>query len=237
MSDTPESVQPTEGTATPVAETKPAATPEQSTAEPGTQPNDTEPKEPPREPWFQKRINELTAKYRDEERKRVALEAMLQSRQEKPPEAQPDIDALVTQRAREIAQQQAINDAANRTYESGKAKFADFDTAVNNMRNVADLTQHPHFLEAVTKLPNGADVYYHLGKNLDDAAHVLSLPPVHMGLELARLSATLGKPIQTSKAPPPGTPVGGAVGVSDGLSDDLPIGEWIKRREKQLQSR
>ncbi|OYV49151.1 MAG: hypothetical protein B7X10_02185, partial [Burkholderiales bacterium 21-58-4] len=216
------------------------ATPETTPPNTGTEatPESAEPPKEPREPWFQKRINELTAKYRDEERKRQALEAILQApegtKTETPP---PDLDQLVNARAAQIAAQQALNEAAERTYQAGKGKHADFDAAVQGLSQVADLSQAPHFLEAITKLPNGADVYYHLGKHLDDAAHVLSLSPVNMALELARLSASVAKPASVSKAPPPITPVSGSAGGGSELSDDLPIGEWIKRREAQLKSR
>lgn len=202
------------------------------TPEPGTE-STPEPKEV-REPWFQKRINELTWKAGEAQRKADALAALLEQRGEPTPQAQPDIETLVNQRAAVLSRQQAINEAADKTYDVGKSKYADFDSAVNNMRNVADLSQTPHFLEAVTRLPNGADIYYHLGKNLDEAAHVLALSPVQMGLELAKLSASLGKPKPVSKVPEPVSPVGGNAASDDSLRDDLPIEEWMRRRNKQL---
>lgn len=230
----PEEVKP-EGTPPP-ADATPETTPPTAGTE-ATPETTPEPPKEPREPWFQKRINELTWKARDEERKRQALEAILQAPKEAPETPAPNLDELVQQRAAAIAAQRTMAEAAERTYQLGKEKHADFDSAVQGLSQVADLSQAPHFIEAITKLQNGAEVYYHLGKNLDEAGHVLSLSPINMALELARLSASLGKPVSVSKVPPPVTPVAASAAASTGLADDLPIEEWMKRREAQLKAR
>lgn len=188
-------------------------------------------KDPAPEPWFQKRINALTAQKRETERENAALRAQLA--QSKTPPASPDIESLVTQRARELARQQTLNEAANRTYADGKLKYQDFDHAVHSIQAAGEVT--PEFLDSVTRLPNAADVYYFLGKNPDQAANILSLDGVPMALELAHLSAKLGKPKGISQAPAPTTTVGGTAGAPAGLTDDLPIAEWIRRREAQRQ--
>ena len=207
--------------------------------------NGGQPSEPPakRVPWFERRIDEVTAARREAERERDALRAMLQQRdpaqqqpsaQQPQPQAQPDPYRL----AEEIAQRRALDEAANRTYEAGIAAHGEqFATAVRTLQQVTDLSQKPDFIEAVTSLPNAADVYFHLGSNPDEAAHVLRLPPVKMAMELARLSAQVGKPKPASKASAPITPVGRSSTPSSDLTDDLPIDEWMRRRQAQLDSR
>lgn len=196
----------------PAGETAPGATPE-----------------PSRVPWYNKRIDTLTARLKEQERENAALKAQISPPSDPPA---PDIDSLVQQRAREYAAQQRIDEAANRTYNAGKTKYQDFDLAVHGVRAAGEITQQ--FVDAVTRLPNAEDVYYHLGKNPDAAAHLLSLDPVPMALELAQMSAKLGKPKPVSQAPAPTTPVGGST-QPQGLSDDLPIDEWMRRREAELQ--
>lgn len=201
--------------------------------------------EPPakRVPWFERRIDEVTAARREAERERDALRAMLQQRdpaqqqqpsaQQPQPQAQPDPYKL----AEEIAQRRSLDEAANRTFEAGVNSHGEaFVTAVRTLQQVTDLSQKPDFIEAVTSLPNAADVYFHLGSNPDEAAHVLRLPPVRMAMELARLSAAVGKPKPASKASAPITPVGRSSTPSSDLTDDMPIDEWMKRRQAQVDS-
>lgn len=197
-----------------------------------------EPAQPKREPWFNRRIDELTKARREAERERDALRSMIEqgATPQTPAPSAPAADPWVL--AKKIANQQALNDAANATYQAGKAEFGvDFDEAVSTLRQVTDLSQHTDFLEAVTALPNAAQVYHHLGKNPDEAAHVLSLSPVKMAIALAQVAAKVGRPKPQSKAPAPITPVGKSAAPSSAISDDLPVAEWMARRQAQLEAR
>lgn len=190
----------------------------------------TEQKQDQNPRWYQKRIDKMTRDLREAQRQAAALEAMLE-RGEKPNPAE-GIEDQVHKRAAEIVEAERRNEAANQTYQNGKSAHSDFDSAVQNLAQVTDLTQRADFIDAVTSLPNGHEVYYHLGKNLDDADRVLSLPPVKMALELAKIAAKLGAPSKQSKAPPPIKPIGGKAAPSGDLSDDLPMDEWLKRRSE-----
>ena len=219
----------------------------QTAAEGEQQPPETpeqqaEPPKPQRDPWWNRRIDELTRARREAERERDAYRAMIESQgQQSDPTkpaapAQPTVD--VETRAREIAAQERLNEAANRIYSEGKmAHPEDFDQAVMQVAQVADLSRRPDFFEAVTALPNAADVYYAMGKNPDEAAHILSLPTARMAIELARLSAEVGRPKPQSRAPAPIAPVGKTAAPSATLSEDLPMAEWIKRREETARRR
>ena len=230
------------GAAAPATEEAAASGEQQSQQAEGQQPQEEGQREQPkREPWFNRRIDELTKARREAERRAEALEAILRQRdnpgqQETPQAQQPQADPY--QLAEQIANQRTLNEAANRTYQAGKEAYGDdFDAAVNTLRQVTDLSQRPDFLEAVVALPNAHEVYHHLGKNPDDAAHVLSLSPVKMAMELATLSAKVGRPKPQSRAPAPITPVGKSAAPASELVDELPTAEWMARREAQLAKR
>lgn len=212
-----------------------------------TQETTQEPEAPKRDPWYMRRIDELTKARREEERKNAALRALLEQRNapatsattpQQTSQQTPDPYQLANQIAQQRVQEQSLNDAANRTYDAGKAVYgADFDVAVQTLQQVTDLSQRADFLEAVTALPNAHDVYHYLGKNPDEAAHILSLSPVRMAIELATVAGKVGRPKAQSKAPAPISAVGRTASPSSELSDDLSTADWIARREAQLEKR
>lgn len=206
----------------------PPAPPADPSGDAEGQGSESKPTAPEFLPVFKKRVDTLTAQKRELERENAALKAMVQPT----PPQEPNLDQIVQSRAQDLTRQRMIDEASNRTYAAGKEKYPDFDAAVGNVVAAGEVT--PAFLEAVTKLPNAADVYYHLGQNPGVAANLLGLDTIPMVLELAQISAKVGKPKLQSKAPAPVTPVAGS-GVADvGLRDDIGIEEWMRRREAQL---
>lgn len=137
----------------------------------------------------------------------------------------------MNRRAAELRDTESFNEACNKTAEKGKEAYQDFDTAVQGYQLLGGPKRE--FLEAINALPNGAQLYYHLGKNLDEGAHVLSLPPVKMALELTKLSAKLSKTPPVSKAPDPIKPIGSASTRSDN-PDNMSMAEWVAWRDKQV---
>lgn len=191
-----------------------------------------------REPWFQKRIGELTREKYEAKRQAdsVAQEAaqlreqLARIQQGEDAEAeQVDVHTLARQEAQRIVAEQSFNDTCNKVYAAGKAEFPDFDNAVANLQMVG---VNRDFLELATSSDAGAKLIHHLGTDLDEAARIAALPPVQMARELTRLEYKLAQPVATkpvSKAPAPITPIGSG-GVTDpGLRDDLPIDEWMRR--------
>lgn len=86
-----------------------------------------------------------------------------------------------------------------------------------------EMASKPHFIEAVTDLPNSAAVYHELAGNPDEFERVLNLPPVKMGMELAKLSTKLTAPkpvVQVSRAPAPIKPLD-KPGVEERSLEDL----------------
>src|SRR5690349_16010524 len=129
--------------------------------------------EPKRTPWFQQRIDELTRQRWEERRRAEALEAELtryrqpqsqpdQQQQPNTQQPQADIEQLAMLRARQIAADQVFNEQCNKTYEAGKGAYPDFDEAVRGLGMLTGGQVPRDFLDAVTALPNGQDVYYKL---------------------------------------------------------------------------
>lgn len=198
-----------------------------------------------KEPWFQKRINEQTRKYYEAQREAQALrqrlaqyeqpqyQAPAEQQQEQTPQV--DLDRLAEAKAAQLLAERSFNEACNKVYAEGAKEFAqDFDAAVANLQLVGVNRQ---FLEAVTSADAGHKVLHHLGKleNLAEAERIMSLPPVKMGLELARLEAKLSQPVikPVSKAPEPIKPIGAGAATDSGLRDDLPIDEWMRRHNRK----
>ncbi|MGE5650940.1 MAG: hypothetical protein ACM34A_12155 [Bacillota bacterium] len=195
-----------------------------------------------KEPWFQKRIGELTReKY---EAKRAAEEAKQQAEQyrqylaqlqqgEQPPQ-QPEVDVrtLAQQEAAKMLAEQRFNESCNKVYAAGKTEFPDFDQAVANLQMVG---VNRDFLELTTTSDAGAKLLHHLGTDLDEAARILALHPVQMARELTKLEFKLSQPQAkpVSKAPAPIKPIGTGGVTESGLSDDLPIDEWMRRHAKR----
>ena len=233
MSEEPEVTQALpEGEAvveTPATEQAPATGTEQTPEQ-----QEEEAPKPKHKPWFQERIDQLTREKYDAIRAREAVEARLTEALANPdaaPTKTPDVDALAAEKAAEIVRTQQFNAKCDDIYTSGKSEFEDFDDTLGNFKMLGGLTQP--LLEAVTQLPDAHKVLHHLGQNMDEAARILSLAPVPMALELAKLSQAPAKPRPVSKAPPPIKPIDGQpTGAKS--PDDMTMEEWIEWREGEL---
>jgi hypothetical protein len=245
-----ETVTPTEQ-ATPAEQVQqveavtPEATPEQTQVE---TPEAAEEKVK-KEPWFQKRIGELTReKY---EARRLADDAarevqqyreqLARIQQGQPEQAQPaagDVGTLVQQEARRLLAETKFNEACNKVYASGKSEFQDFDQAVANLQMVG---MSRDFLEFTAASDAGAKLLHHLGKDLDEAARISALPPVLMARELTKLELKLSQPQPkpVSKAPAPITPIAGSGSTSKDPSEmtDAEFAKWRKSQISQRHSR
>ncbi|HDR9033750.1 TPA: hypothetical protein QDB07_001207 [Burkholderia vietnamiensis] len=204
-------VQPTTGT-TPAPAHQPAET---STA-PGTeQPAAAQPitsqQEKPKNDWVQRRIDQLTREKHEEKRLREAAEARVRELQPttEVTTAQPMTAEQVRAEAARLVAQEKFDAACNTVFDAGKAEFPDWDASLRTFQMLGGAPQE--FLEAVTSMDAGHKVLHHLGQNPEEAERLLSLPPLRMALELARLESTVGqaKPAPVSQAPAPITPVGG----------------------------
>ena len=79
------------------------------------------------------------------------------------------------------------------------------------------------FLEAVTALEHGADVFYALGKDPGEAIHIIGLPPAKQAIALAKLEAKLTAPPPpkaVSRAPSPISPIAPGNEVDENAEPD-----------------
>lgn len=200
-------------------------------------------------PWFQRRIDELTKARREAER---ALEAQNKEvellratlARETDPEVRKQIGAELTEaqieeKARQLAAQQAevtaFNNACNAVYEQGVSTHADFKEVLGNYTSLGGLSQE--FLSAALETEAPHEVIYALGKDLDEAARIMELPPLKKAVAMERLAAKLKKPAPVSKAPAPIKPVGGNKGGSTPDPEKMSTKEWMAWREKELKAK
>lgn len=198
-----------------------------------------------KEPWFQKRIGELTReKY---EARRAAEDAarevqqyrdqLARIQQGQPEQAHPagDVETLVQREARRLLAETKFNEACNKVYAQGKSEFPDFDQAVGNLQMVGVSRE---FLEFTAASDAGAKLIRHLGTDLDEAARISALPPVLMARELTRLEMKLSQPQPkpVSKAPAPITPIA-ASGSSSKDPSEMTDAEFAKWRKSQIAQR
>jgi hypothetical protein len=228
----------------------PAPQGEEAAVKPGAEtspPQQPEVQPPAPSDWRDKRIATLTRRLRE-----------MQERQGQPSEAkppaqapQPQMDqAVIDQRAREIA---AINDFNRRCDEaalSGRAQFgeAEFNGRIANLQKLSDPTDaasvnaYNSLLMAALEVGDPEKVLFELGSDLNEAQRILGMTPTKMAVELTKRAAKI--PTQVSAAPKPITPIGARTASHEPIepddptkSDNLSTAEWMRRREAQLTSR
>lgn len=221
---------------------------------------------PKRVPWQNKRIAELTGKQKAAEealvteraeRERLAAEtasykALYGELGTPRHEAEPAGDGgerrytatEMQQEAARIASVNNLNQRCEDMYKAGAAQHAEtWGARIGKVSEAfgAELIKRPDFFDALTTIPNGADVYHELGADLDHMAEVLAMTPVQLGMELARISAkTLAKPKgpKVSAAPAPIDPIGGGGANSDETDlAKMPMDQYAKTREAQREAR
>lgn len=171
--------------------------------------------EKPKNDWVQRRIDQLTREKHEEKRQREALEAQLRQYQQPAENSQQSQPKQMTAEeiraeAKRLIQQERFDEACNKVFDAGKGEFGnEWDSSLRTFQMLGGAS--PEFLEAVTAMDAGHKVLHHLGQNPEVAERLLSLPPLRMALELARLESTVGKaktpPV--SNAPAPINPIGG----------------------------
>jgi hypothetical protein len=203
--------------------------------------------------WAIKRIGELTRARHDAERKasdatgeaaryRALVEQMRQESgaeqgqlQQPAPQQPQDIDALVEQRATQKAQQEQIQARGKSVATVGETEFSDWGTAVQTLDALGISDSQ---VSSLLGMEDAHKVIYTLGKNPEEAARILSLPPVEQGRALERLALKAAQPAAkaVSKAPAPISPVDSNVsGEVDPAK--MSMAEWAKWREKNAKTR
>lgn len=210
----------------------------------------------------EKRINQLTWKAREAERRADELEQRLKEISEQQQPKRPDlefptlesvgydekayqeavagyyaaqVDTALTQKEQQRQNEKAEQDIAKKArdfYEKGVALADDFDELV--MQNKA-LPVTEAMRDALFAIDKGPEVLYHLANNPDEAFRVANLSPYAQAVEIGRLEARMSmpKPKTTTSAPPPITPLsGGGESVND--PNNANIDDWMKRRNAEV---
>ncbi|WP_257811641.1 hypothetical protein [Burkholderia glumae] len=155
--------------------------------------------------------------------------------------------ALSPQAVQEMAERLAAQRIAQRDYESaiarteqaGRKEFQDFDQVVQQFGAIGGIPA-PMF-QAINRLENPHRVLYRLGNDLDLAAHLTTMDPISLGIELARMSGAM-RPMAANEAgnglpppiePPAGRSSGGGGGGEVDLDDNLSDEQWHAARDRQ----
>lgn len=228
----------------------------------GAESGEQEPQRPTRVPWQVKRIGELTAEKKGladaaaaEKARADAAEARAASYEAlygKPdgtpapaPAAAPDGERRYTEvevaaEAARRANLAALDQRCETLFNDGKKAHGAAWQARIDQAGLAfgdQLRQRGDFFEALTSLPNAADVYHALTGDLDHLGEVLAMNPVQLGMELAKMStAAAAKPkgSAVSRTPAPISPIeGGDAGADETDLAKMPMDQFAKTREAQ----
>lgn len=155
-----------------------------------------------------------------------------------------------TEEAKRALKEEQEQETKRQKFASFRAREADFAKSVEDYREAVEslsIEITREISEAIVESEDGPALLYHLAKNRDIAAKIAQLPPIAAVRELGRIEARLAfereqaKAAKVSKAPPPPPKVEGSsdalagVKASDPESDKLPMREWLKRRDKEIQ--
>jgi len=206
--------------------------------------------------WVQKRFDQMTRQRHEAERKAQAAqeEALVYKRlleakngnaddepvQPRTPAQDPGSDDDRIQRAaQQLNETQRFNQRANDVYASGVSEFKDFDAALQNLKM---LEAPVEFFRDVVELDDPHKIIYALGRNPEEAARILSLPPLQQGRELERLATKAAKPAANKKPPLSNAPepISSVVDGSASAPVDLSkasIDDFMKARNSQARRR
>jgi hypothetical protein len=167
--------------------------------------------------WFQKRMNEMTARYRSEERERQALaqerdqlRQQLQQQQVREPEKAKTLEDFgyneseyqsylfdkAEKRAVEAAKRARIEEQTEAQKASRVRKFkereVEYEKANPDYRDFAYTAPiNDAVAELLTELDTGPELAHYLGKNKSVALALNDLPPHIAAIELGRIDARL----------------------------------------------
>ena len=195
--------------------------------------------------WVMPRIGELTAKFREAERRAQEAEAKLAAQAAPAPTSAPqastvDFNAAVSAEARKML----YDTECNKVWSKGNAEFPDFAPAVQTLNQaLGGLPQD--FIEAAIETGDAPRILYELSKDINKAAGILLLgSPAKMAVAVTKFAESLAKPtpaagksVSNAPEPIPGA-VGGNVAAPASLENEgISMKEWIALRNKELKAR
>jgi|SRR5215467_2752415 len=200
-------------------------------------------------PELKKRLDRLNFEGHQARRERDEARAQLaewQRRQQAQQQPSPDQQAeeRAYQRLQQERLQQDFDRDCNTLWQKGVDEYGDEMAEAKRGLDAVGWGNRPDALAALTALPDGHRIYRELATDLDNAARILSLPPMRMAVELARMSGpdnsnplnvsreTNREPSQNSRAPAPLRPVGGNSARAERPLEQVSMAEFIRRRDR-----
>lgn len=133
----------------------------------------------------------------------------------------------------------ALTDSWTASVAKVREKYDDYDEVTQD----EGFNPTPAMARAMLESDHKAEIAYYLAKNPEEMERIAKLSPLRQAAEVMKLedkvSASAKSPAKKpSKAPPPIDPVGGkSKSDENSLRDDLPMAEWLARRQKQVHGR
>ncbi len=143
-------------------------------------------------------------------------------------QAQREQEARDAAQRSQQAQQEQVRSQFMERVEQAREKMPDYDDVVNN----PDVPISVPLAAAIAQHPQGAEVAYHLGKNVGEAKRIASLPVPLQIAELGALAYQLSHPAAapTSRAPAPIEPVRGPAAATSPDLGEMSMEEYAVRR-------
>lgn len=198
--------------------------------------------------WREARIAVLTAKLREAEAKKAAVVADPAVVEDKITLTQAELDARIAEGAKANSTKSVFNQRCEEAATEGRKQYKDFNTSVSNLvGNLVDkgdpqsVRAYDEFVAAALETGEAPRLIYELGKDLDEAQRILSLPSTARTVELTKMAL---KDPGVSGAPRPIKPIGQRQSSTVSIdpadperADNLTTAEWMKRREAQVNPR
>lgn len=213
----------------------------------------------PDESWQRRRLDQQTAKLRDEQQKTARLEQELADAKAAIAANgagartvgfdETEVERRANIRATELAAQQQFTNQITKVETDGRAAYPDFDAKIRgsfiqlvDAQDPTSAAAYNLLLQAAIETGEAPKLLYALANDMNEASRILALPPVRMGVELARMAA---KPEQQlSAVARPLVPVGQhgpqhlSISPSDpDRADQLSTATWMERRNKEIEAR
>jgi hypothetical protein len=208
----------------------------------------------------QKRIDELTKKFRDQERESARLRTELDKVPAPVPELAPfsktladfeyDEDAhgkaveahyaAESTRVTDEAKQHDSQAVAQNTFNSRQTEFADKNPDYYALTSNQSLPFNGELLATAMESEQGPDVLYHLAKFPETAHRLASMPPRQQAIEMGKIEAKLGLTVTAktvSDAPSPTPKIKGAENVVSKDPNNMTQAEYAKWRSKRIANR
>jgi hypothetical protein len=201
-------------------------------------------------PWFQKRIDEVTAKKYEAEREAAYWRGIAEASRTQPAEQQqvqvPDrwedpegYDKWLIQQAANAAREEMSNQQKVRSYEERETALRASKPDYDQVARDPTLPVTQSMAQVIWDSEKGPELLYHLGQNRSEAQRIAGLPSHLQAKELGRIEASLAAPPpQNRTVTPPPPPPKTVAGISAGINkspDDMSMAEyvvWQRERDK-----